>query len=403
MPVTLISFEEAYKKVLSHGQDYGTETVTLTHSTGRVLAENIAADRDFPPFNRSTKDGIAIAFEAINSGRTEFNIQEIIAAGVPKSKLNNINACVEIMTGAVLPDGADTVIMYEQVIIENGRATIAKTPALGQNIHYKGGDEKKGALILHKNTAITAAEIGVLASVGKHEVLVKKVPKITLVSTGNELVEVNESPLPHQIRKSNIHTLSASLATIGITPDKLHLKDDEQEIRKALQKALQENDVLLLSGGVSKGKYDFIPSALASLGVEKVFHRVLQRPGKPFWFGFQKELGTVVFSFPGNPASTFANYHIYFKDWFNKTLGVPIPKIEVVLKTDIDAKGDLTRFLRANAQLENGILMAELITGNGSGDLTSLVKSNGFIKLSPKNEVYKAGTLVPFVATRSIL
>lgn len=401
--MTLITFEEAYQKVLAHSQDYGTETAQLTKATGRILAEDIVADRDFPPFDRSTKDGIAITFEAIKNGRTEFEVQGIIAAGVPKSKLDSISNCVEIMTGAVVPKNADTVVMYEHITIENGKATLHKIPVLGQNIHYKGGDEKKGAIVLQKNTTITAAEIGVLASVGKAEVLVKKLPKITLVSTGNELVEVHESPLPHQIRKSNMHSLSASLSTIGIAPNRLHLKDDEQEIHKALKKALQENDVLLLSGGVSKGKYDFIPAALASLGVEKVFHRVLQRPGKPFWFGVQKELGTVVFSFPGNPASTFANYHIYFKDWFNKTLGLPIPKIEVVLKTPIEVNGDLTRFLRANAQLENGKLMVELVSGNGSGDLTSLVKSNGFIKLLPKNGVYKEGTLVSFVATRSII
>ncbi len=401
--MTLITFEEAYQKVLAHSQEYGTETVQLANATGRILAEDIVADRDFPPFDRSTKDGIAITFEAIKNGRTKFKVQGIIAAGTPKSKLDNTNNCVEIMTGAVVPENADTVVMYEHITIENGKVTLHKTPILGQNIHYKGGDEKQGAIVLKKNTTITAAEIGVLASVGKAEILVKKLPKITLISTGNELVEVHETPLPHQIRKSNMHTLSASLSTIGITPNRLHLKDDEQEIHKALKKALQENDVLLLSGGVSKGKYDFIPAALISLGVEKVFHRVLQRPGKPFWFGVQKELGTVVFSFPGNPASTFANYHIYFNSWFNKTLGLPIPKIEVVLKTPIEVKGDLTRFLRANVQLENGKLIAELITGNGSGDLTSLVKSNGFIKLSPKNGIYKEGALVPFVATRSIL
>ncbi|NJB69868.1 molybdopterin molybdotransferase [Saonia flava] len=399
----MISFENAYKKVLDHSQNYGNEAVSLNNATGRVLAENIVADRDFPPYDRSTKDGIAINFKAFEKGQVEYSIQGTLAAGAPQSKLNDSYDCLEIMTGAVLPENTDTVIMYEHIAIKDGKATVIKPPILGQNIHYQGGDEKKGAVVLHKNRKITAAEVGVLASVGKSEVLVKKLPKITLISTGNELVDVHETPLPHQIRKSNMHTLTSALKEEGILPSSLHLLDEKHKIEQSLEIALKENDVLLLSGGVSKGKYDFIPDALQALGVQKVFHRVLQRPGKPFWFGVHKELGTVVFSFPGNPASTFANYTIYFKDWFNKTLGLPIPKIDVILKEDINIGGDLTRFIRAEAGIKNGKLYAKIIHGNGSGDLTSLVKSNGFIKLAPKTTPYKAGDLVPFIAARSIL
>ncbi len=396
----MIAFKEAYEKVLSHSQTYGMEKVLLASSMGRVLSEDVFADRDFPPFDRSTKDGIAIDYEGIVNGLFEFNIEGVVAAGTPKTKLSNTNNCLEIMTGAVLPENTNTVIMYEDVTIENGKATINKQPNKGQNIHRRGGDEKEGALVLEENTKISASEIGVLAAVGKAEIWVKKLPKITLISTGNELVEVTDTPLPYQIRKSNMHSLYAALSEENVVPQQLHLADDKALIKKELSKAMLKNDVLMLSGGVSMGKYDFIPAVLEELGVKKVFHKVLQRPGKPFWFGLHKESNTVLFSFPGNPVSTFANYHIYFKDWFNKSLGLSIPKIDVVLAQAIMVEGTLTRFIRVKINVVHGKLVAGLVTGNGSGDLTSLAKSDGFIRLEPMAQSYEKGDIVPFVATR---
>jgi len=399
----MISFEEAYQNVLNHSQDYGIETINLKEAGGRVLAGDILADRDFPPFNRATKDGIVLNYKAIEKGRTAFEIVGILAAGTPPSHLRDEDTCMEIMTGAVVPYDADTVVMYEDVVIEHGITKIVSIPHKGQNIHKRGSDEKRGAIVLEKQTKISAAEIGVLAAVGKSEVKVKKLPRISVISTGNELVEVEEEPLPHQIRKSNAYSLFAALSEDSITPLLLHLNDDKDIIRQNLSFAIQGMDVLLLSGGVSKGKYDFIPQVLDELGVESIFHGVLQRPGKPFWFGIQKESGTVIFSFPGNPASTFANYHIYFKDWLKKSLGLPIPKIDVLLKEDIEVKGKLTRFLRAKTEWGSGKLTASLVTGNGSGDLTSLSKSDGFIRLDPKEKPYSMGTTVPFIPTRRLL
>lgn len=396
----MITFEEAYQKVLIHKQDYGTEEVALLEATGRVLAENIIADRDFPPFHRATKDGIAINYTAIKKGIKKFMIEAIVAAGSPITSLEHAHNCVEIMTGAVVPHNADTVIMYEHLTIKDGYAILEKDPNKGQEIHFQGSDELKGTIVLHKNNLITASEIGVLAAVGKAKVSVKKLPKITIISTGNELVDVQENPLPHQIRKSNIHSLYSALSEEHIVPELMHLNDEKEEIKKEVKKALLENDVLLLSGGVSKGKFDYIPEILEELGVEKIFHRVLQRPGKPFWFGFQKETATVIFSFPGNPASTFANYHLYFKDWLKSSLNLPIPKINVILDEAIPVFGTLTLFLRVKIKLENGRLIAGLVKENGSGDLTSLAHSDGFIRLDPREVPYKIGDLVPFSPTR---
>jgi molybdopterin molybdotransferase len=399
----MISFKDAYQKVLEQYQDFGNEQVSLQKAMGRILAEDIFADRNFPPFNRATKDGIAINFDAIEKGRTTFKIEGVLAAGMPSQLLKDTSNCIEIMTGAVVPNNADTVVMYEHVVIENGFATLSKIPTKGQNIHLNGSDQKKGDMVLEKHTSISAAEIGVLAAVGKASVLVRTMPQVAIVSTGNELVEVVETPLPHQIRKSNIHTLFAALSQEGIVPTKLHLPDEKASIKKALYHTLKEHNVVLLSGGVSKGKFDFLPEVMEELGVEKIFHGVLQRPGKPFWFGVQKETKTMVFSFPGNPVSTFANYNVYFKDWFRRSLRVPLPKIDVILKEAVAVKGDLTLLLRVKTAFNRGHLVASLVKENGSGDLCSLVHTDGLIILEPKIGPYEVGELVSFVPTRDLL
>ena len=399
----MISFKDAYQRVLDHCQDYGDEQIPLSQATGRVLAEDIIADRDFPPFNRATKDGIAINYEAIDSGLTSFKIEGVQAAGMPSRPLSDTANCLEIMTGAVVPENADTVIMYEHVVIENGWATLTKNPSKGQDIHPKGSDQKKGTVVLKKFCTITPAEIGVLAAVGKSTLKVRALPSIAIVSTGNELVDVAETPLPHQIRKSNIHTLFAALGQEGIAPTPLHLPDEKESIRKVLQQSLQEYKVILLSGGVSKGKYDFIPEILSELQVEKIFHGVKQRPGKPFWFGVQKETGTVVFSFPGNPVSTFVNYTVYFKDWLKQSLGIPLSEIKVALKEEVIIKGELTLLLRAKLHLLDGKLQASLVKENGSGDLSSLVPTDGFIVVEPDKDVYEIGEHVVFIPSRRLL
>lgn len=397
----MISFEKALQLVLANTAYLGEEKVHLDSATGCVLAETIYADRDFPPFNRVTKDGIAINYDAIEDNCLEYTITAIAAAGSPQKELKDKATCIEIMTGAVLPKNADTVVMYEHLNIENGVARLLKTVKRGQNIHLKGSDQPKDAEVLPKGIKIEAAEIGVLASVGKAEVLVKKVPKICLVSTGDELVAVEETPEPHQIRKSNSHTLKAALLRENITSDSIHIADHKEATKIKVLKALAKYDVLLLSGGVSMGKYDYLPEVFEEIAIEKIFHKVKQRPGKPFWFGKHTASQTTIFGFPGNPGSTFANYHVYFKPWLNKSLGLPTSEITVILNEAFENTTDLTRFVRAKAAIQAGKLQGSLIHGNGSGDLTSLVKSNGFMVFEP-NLHYKIGARVPFIPTRSI-
>lgn len=393
----MIAFENAFEQVLNHTLDLGDEKVELLNSTGRILAEDIVADRDFPPFNRSTKDGIALAFSAIEGGSDSFEIEGVLSAGMPQGRLSSPDRCLEIMTGAVLPDNADTIVMYEHTEIKDGRAKILKKPVRGQNIHGQGSDIRAGALLLSKGTPISPAVIGVLASVGKTGVLVKKLPKVCVVSTGNELVEVSETPLPHQIRKSNVLSLSAELTKKSIEHTLLHLPDDKELIAEALEKALATHDVLMLSGGVSKGKFDYVPEVLNGLGIEKIFHRVAQRPGKPFWFGVQSEKNKVVFSFPGNPVSTFANYHVYFSAWLDRLLGQSPEKSYVILDEPVSPHPTLTLFLQVETLGRQGELRAKLVQGNGSGDLVHLARANGFIQVAPGEDVFPKDSVFRFI------
>ncbi|MEL4306646.1 molybdopterin molybdotransferase MoeA [Joostella sp. CR20] len=395
----MIAFEEAYKKVLEHTLSFGNETVLFTKSLGRVLAEDIYADRDFPPFDRATKDGIAINSEGL-SQTNSFKIEGIVSAGTPQAVLQEKSNCVEIMTGAVLPKNADTVVMYEEIVVENGIAKITNTAKKGQNIHYKGSDVKKGAVVVKKDTLITASEVGILAAVGKVEVLVKKLPKVTLISTGDELVAPHETPAPHQIRNSNMHSLHALLLNEQIHPQHVHLNDNLEEIESSLKDLLHTNDVLILSGGVSKGKFDFIPQAFENLEVEKVFHRVKQRPGKPFWFGVHHETKTTIFSFPGNPVSTFVSYHLYFKNWLQQSLNISAKKEHVKLGEAFSNTTSLTLFVRVKVENIDGELIAFPVKENGSGDLMSLAFTDGFVIIAPTKETFQKGETVPFIATR---
>jgi len=398
----MITFEEALVLVFKNTSDFGEVNIPLDKANGRILAENIFADRDFPPFNRATKDGIALNYDGVSKGLSQFKIQAIAAAGSSQLTLNNNSLCIEIMTGAILPKNTDTVVMYEHLEIVNGIARLVKSVEKSQNIHPRGSDERQGSLILEKGLQITAAEIGVLASVGKSMVLVKKNPKVCLVSTGNELVNVDEIPEQHQIRKSNSHTLKAALLNMGIASEMVHINDDKIETKNILESIITENDVVLLSGGVSKGKYDYLPEVFEELSITKVFHKVKQRPGKPFWFGINETSNTTVFGFPGNPASTFANFHIYFIPWLYNCLGFQTSEIAVILEEEFENTTSLTRFMRAKAILKAGKVFAKFINGNGSGDLTSLAQSNGFVKVPP-NKIYPKGQVVFFIPTRRIV
>ena len=408
----MITVAQAKQHILANAQDFGIEEIPFSEAEGRVLKENIFADRDFPPFNRVAMDGIAVNHRFFEYGVRDFKIEGIQPAGAAQETMENAAHCYEVMTGAVLPNNTDTVIRYEDISINTLMATVNLNELKeGQNIHLQGSDREAGTILIQENTIITAAEIGVLATVGKARVKVAKLPKVMVISTGDELVEVDKEPLAHQIRRSNVHTLVSLVKELNIKADTDHITDDKTALKEKIAKYLNSYDVLLFSGAVSKGKFDYLPEVLEDLKVNKLFHRVSQRPGKPFWAGIAntsnsidaevKNKATMVFAFPGNPVSTFVNCKVYFYDWFYKSVGVTPKVTTAVLAEDISFKPNLTYFLQVKLSIENGQLLAYPIKGNGSGDLASLVAADGFIVVPKTEEInFKKGAVFPFLNYR---
>ncbi len=392
--------QEALQIILDQTENFGTTTIDLKNVLNHILKDAVTADRDLPPFNRVCMDGIAIDFEKFNLGQRVFNIEGIQAAGAPQLTLNNVESCLEVMTGAVLPENATAVIPYELVNIQNEVATInTDRVTYFQNIHLQGKDRKVGDKIIPSNTVISPSEIGVLATVGCHQVKVAKPPKVAIISTGDELVNIDEVPLPHQIRKSNVYTLYSVLQQLSITAEIRHLYDDETSLNQEISKLLDQFDVLLFSGAVSKGKFDFLPKVLEQQGVKKFFHRVNQRPGKPFWFG--KKQHRTVFAFPGNPISTFVCCLKYFVPWYQKSMNQPINTSNYAILTEtIEFNPELTYFLQVKLSNDQGKLYATPIKGNGSGDLANLVKTDAFIELPSHQKVFKKEEAYPILKYR---
>ncbi|TYP99931.1 molybdopterin molybdochelatase [Tenacibaculum adriaticum] len=396
----MITVEEAKHIILQNTQDFGVEEIPFLDSVGRVLKEDIVADRDFPPFNRVAMDGIAINYRFFQYGVRDFKIEGVQPAGSEQEAMINASNCYEVMTGAVLPENCDTVIRYEDVSINTLMATVNIDEITeGQNIHYQGKDRNEGDILIKKNTVISPSEIGVLATVGKSKVKVAKLPKVMIVSTGDELVGVDKNPEAHQIRRSNVFTLVSLLNELKIPSEIEHLTDKKEVLQQKITSFLNDFDVLLFSGAVSKGKFDFLPEVLEELGVEKLFHRVSQRPGKPFWMGQTDTCK--VFAFPGNPVSTFVNCLVYFYPWYYKSAGVKQQPQTAILTENVSFKPDLTYFLQVKLTTENGQLFATPIKGNGSGDLASLVEADGFIELPKTEEAeFKKGEVYPVIRFR---
>jgi len=394
----MITVEEARALVFGTTRDFGIESISLMDAVGRTLREPLIADRDFPPYDRVTMDGIAIRFADFTAGNRTFKIAGVGAAGQPQMSLSKTNTCLEIMTGAILPTGADAIIRYEDLQIQTGDATItAATIRDGQNIHRKGSDRLRGSVLLQPGYQLNAAAIGIAATIGKDQLKVSKLPKVLIISTGDELVNINEKPLPHQIRKSNVYQLQAGLKHFGIFADHRHLNDNLKKITENLRHFLIEYDAVLLSGGVSKGKFDFLPEAMDQLGVKKLFHKIKQRPGKPFWFGQYPE-GATVFAFPGNPVSSFMCAQIYCMPWLQKCLGLPVSYQQYAsLTAPIHFKPDLTYFAQVKINTDKfGKLLATPIEGNGSGDLANLVEANAFLEVPMGKDIFEKEMVLPF-------
>lgn len=398
----MISVEQALQILKKHTVDFGMETILLQDSMNRVLKEALYTDRPLPPYDRVTMDGIAIQYDHYQTGQRSFPIAGIAAAGMPQKHLEDPTKCLEVMTGSIMPTGLDTVIQYEHIEIKENVAHLLDKPVRAQqNIHYKGEDRPQGALVAAINQKISAAEIGLAASVGKAKIRVAKLPKVMVISTGDELVEIDQQPLAHQIRRSNVYRIQATLKAYGIQADTCHLLDDKQQIVARLSELVETYDVIMLSGGVSKGKFDFLPEALQEVGVTQLFHRIKQKPGKPLWFG-QVANGCTVFGFPGNPISSFLCFHRYFKVWLDLSLyGKTETPPYAMLTEDVTFKRDLTFFLEVSLSYSaDAKILAQPKKGNGSGDLANLVEAGAFIELPRGKNLFRAGEIYPVYVYR---
>lgn len=394
----MISVEQAQRLLGLHTHSLAKDTCALSEAQGRILAQDILADRDGPPFHRVAMDGVAIALEAWHGGQRRFFCAGVQAAGQPQLHLSKPEQCLEAMTGAALPVGCSGVVPFEHCrkegsdyIIDDGFDFFDM-----KNIHRQGDDFRAGDVVLPPKVRLQPAGIAVAASLGYGELLCAKTPRIAWVTTGSELVDVDAEPLPHQIRKSNLHAGVAACLRRGY--NKLschHLPDDEQATCSTLAVLLEENDHVILSGGVSKGKLDFVPAALEALGVEKVFHRVAQKPGKPLWFGVKGE--RCVFGLPGNPASMLVCLERYVLPFLDRQGGLAEPPLlRLPCAEPFPAKARLTLFKTVRIVDGPDGAALELCRDHGSGDYAALVRGQGFVEIPPADRPWPVGSLFPF-------
>jgi molybdopterin molybdotransferase len=393
---------EAEKQVLESIAPFHPEDCPIGSAHRRVLRAEIRADRDLPPFNRVTMDGYALRSASLAAGVRVFRVEGVQAAGMRAFKLGAAaDSCLEVMTGALVPEGADCVVPYEETSRDGISVTLSESASrltAGNAIHGRGSDHVSGEVIVRPGTRLSGREIAVAAACGYGTLLVSQIPKIAVVATGDELVEVESAVAPHQIRRSNDHALRAALITAGYpNVSRFHLRDVRHEIEHLLWHIIAEFDVVVLCGGISKGKFDYLPGELERQGVNKIFQGVAQRPGKPFWFGVSGRQ-TPVFALPGNPVSSYTCLHRYVLPALAHASGLPLPTPRPVALTDaVTFKPSLAWLLPV--KLSSGPraeLRATPQPGNTSGDFAGLLGTDGFVELAADTTRFPAGTVAPF-------
>jgi molybdopterin molybdotransferase len=371
------------------------ESLPLQQCAGAVLREDIFAERDQPPFDRVAMDGIALDSRAVGASVRTFRIQGMQPAGDPPQRLESAGACIEVMTGAVLPSGCDAVIPVEQISVRGVEAHLAADLAVTpwQNVHRRGTDTRQGTQVLSSGVRLGAPEIAIAASAGMARIRVASQPALAVISTGNELIEPGEPVLPHQVRRSNAYAIVAALKGQGfgrVADD--HVRDDLKELTARFEFHLDTHDVLVLSGGVSMGRLDLVPQALAGLKVRTVFHKIAQRPGLPLWFGVAAS-GAAVFALPGNPVSTLVCVARYVVPALFAMMGAaPREPAKIALGEPVTVRQPLALFMPVRIEIDaSGRPWAMPRPTNGSGDFTALAGSDGFVELPPGPNSYPKG------------
>jgi molybdopterin molybdotransferase len=371
------------------------ESLPLTQCVGGTLRENIYAERDQPPFDRVAMDGMALDSEALRRGVKRFRIEGVQAAGAPQLTLCNADDAIEVMTGAILPLGCDCVVPVEQLAVADGFATLTAAVVTSpyNNVDRRGNHSRQGTLLLEAGTLLRPPEIAVAASAGMARVRVSSQPAIMVVSTGDELVEPGEAIADYQVRRSNAYAVAATLRMRGfgrVGDD--HLRDEEQMMFDRLALHLTTHEVVVLSGGVSMGKFDLVPRVLQQLGVQQVFHKIEQRPGRPMWFGIGPH-GQAVFGLPGNPVSTLVCLIRYVIPAIAEAMGTKrVAPERLALAAPVTFQPPLAYFLPVAIEHDDwGRPWANPRRTKGSGDFLSLTGTDGFVELPPGPNTYPKG------------
>jgi molybdopterin molybdotransferase len=386
----MINYKEARELLINHARSFGTESVSLDAAQGRVLSEKIMADRDYPPFNRSAMDGYALSYNDWKIGIRRFEVVETIFAGAAHLQSIHSGQCYKIMTGAAVPDDADLVIRREDT--EEGEGTMVILTEMGEksatksladsrsplkpflNIARQGEDLRSADIVIERPCLCEPAVIGLLASLGKKEVRVAKLPKVALLTTGNEIVGIDEPVNAGQIRNSNRWLLQAALQKWGIDLTYYqHVPDDRETLHIALEKALN-SDMIILCGGVSAGDADYVPEALEASGVKKIFHKMAIKPGKPAWCGIAPE-GGMVFALPGNPISCLVGFALLIQPWLHASFGLAVPlPLGLPLLAVRKKKTPLDEFFPV--RLAGNPAGVSMMAMNGSGDIRLGLEAN---------------------------
>jgi len=389
---------DAERMISERMMPFGSQMLPLSEAVNTVLHETVVAERDQPPFDRVTMDGIAIAHRDWQAGTRTFNVVGTQGAGVPALSITEAGQCVEIMTGAVLPGNTDSIIPVERITRTQDAAQVDASAEVSQGrfVHPRGSDRKAGSPLLNPGIRLASPEIAVLASAGRAEVRAAELPLVAVISTGDELVDVDEPIATYQIRSSNDRAIEASLTRHSVARVmRSRLKDDRDKMLEAIRELHDQSDVLILSGGVSMGQYDLVPSVLQELKVELVFHRIEQRPGRPMWFGISRD-AKPVFALPGNPVSTMICLHRYVLPALQQGLGLqPTSAERITLSTDVELSANLTFFLPVVITwTDAGIGIAEPRPTNTSGDIVTLAGTDGFVELPRGEGKHVKGTAV---------
>ena len=395
----MVSFEQALSEIETRltatSVTPANEVVPLGQAWGRVLAEDVNADRDYPPFNRSTRDGFAVRFSDVQYGNAALTLDGEVRAGEHFDAEIAAGHCVAIMTGAPLPAGTDAVVMVEHTRTRGDKVEIERSVASFENVVRQGSEAQAGQCILAKGRPLRAGEIGLLASVGKANLAVYVRPRVAIVPTGDEVVPIERRPEWYQVRNSNSAMLAAVVTAAGANPWEIGIGPDNKEaLRSLIEKAL-EADMLLLSGGVSMGKYDFVEDVLADLGAEFYFRSVAIRPGKPLVFG--RVRGRFFFGLPGNPVSSFVTCNLFARPAIGALMGGAFERpsfLRARLAKSVHHRTGLTTFMPARIETRNTEPVVSLVGWQGSGDLVGVAEANGFLVVHPEQPPPAAGDWV---------